>query len=55
MREEVSNQSLIHRIKANKEDRIAWELNKLKTPFFTVYKTFTKITSIFSKTLIFLF
>ena len=30
----VSNQSLIHRIKANKEDRIAWELNKLKTPFF---------------------
>ena len=46
----VSNQSLIHRIKANKEDRIAWELNKLKTPFFLPFiKPLRKLLQYFQK------
>ena len=46
----VSNQSLTHRIKANKEDRIAWELNKLKTPFFLPFiKPLRKLLQYFQK------
>ncbi len=46
----VSNQSLTHRIKANKEDRIAWELNKLKMPFFLPFlKPLRKLPQYFQK------
>jgi glycosyltransferase len=33
----LSNSSLSHRIKANKEDRLAWKLNGLQPNFFTLY------------------
>lgn len=33
----VSNQSLHHRLKANREDREAWRLNGLKPYFFTLW------------------
>ena len=46
----VSNQSLTHRIKANKEDQIAWELNKLKMPFFLPFiKPLRKLLQYFQK------
>jgi len=32
-----SNSSLQHRMKANREDRLAWELNGLKSYFFTTW------------------
>ena len=32
----VSNKSLINRIKANREDKKAWEVNKMKPYFFTL-------------------
>jgi glycosyltransferase involved in cell wall biosynthesis len=33
----VSNASLNNRLRANKEDRLAWKLNGLKPDFFTLY------------------
>ncbi|HTI91488.1 MAG TPA: glycosyltransferase family 2 protein [Puia sp.] len=33
----MSNASLGNRLRANKEDRLAWKLNKLKPYFFTLY------------------
>jgi glycosyltransferase len=33
----VSNSSLSNRLKANKEDRLAWKLNDLKPPFLLVW------------------
>jgi glycosyltransferase len=33
----VSNASLWNRLRANKEDRLAWKLNGLKPYFFTLY------------------
>ena len=33
----VSNASLRNRLRANKEDRMAWKLNGLKPYFFTLY------------------
>lgn len=33
----VSNSSLGNRVKANKEDRLAWKLNDLRPYFFTLY------------------
>ena len=32
----ISNSSVINRLKANKEDRLAWEINGLKPYFFTL-------------------
>jgi glycosyltransferase involved in cell wall biosynthesis len=41
----VSNSSLRNRLRANKEDRLAWKLNGLKPYFFTLYlKPLRKIT-----------
>ena len=41
----VSNASLRNRLRANKEDRLAWKLNGLKPYFFTLYlKPLRKIT-----------
>ncbi len=46
----VSNQSLKHRIKANKEDRKAWKINALKMPFFLpILKPLRKIPQYFQK------
>jgi len=40
----ISNASLKNRFRANREDRLAWELNGLKPYFFTLYlKPFRKI------------
>jgi glycosyltransferase involved in cell wall biosynthesis len=33
----VSNASLLNRLRANKEDRLAWKLNEIKPYFFTLY------------------
>jgi glycosyltransferase involved in cell wall biosynthesis len=33
----ASNASLLHRLRGNKEDRMAWKLNGLKPYFFTLY------------------
>ena len=33
----ISNASLFNRLRANKEDRLAWKLNGLKPYFFTLY------------------
>jgi glycosyltransferase len=33
----MSNSSLKNRIRANKEDRLAWKINGLKPYFFTLY------------------
>ena len=33
----MSNASLFHRLRGNKEDRMAWKLNGLKPYFFTLY------------------
>lgn len=41
----VSNASLRNRIRANREDRLAWKLNGLKPYFFTLYlKPLRKVT-----------
>jgi glycosyltransferase involved in cell wall biosynthesis len=41
----VSNQSILNRIKANINDRKAWEVNQLKPYFFTLYfKPLRKLT-----------
>ena len=46
----ISNQSLKHRIKANKEDRKAWKINGLKMPFFLpILKPLRKIHQYFQK------
>ena len=46
----VSNQSLKHRIKANKEDQKAWKINGLKMPFFLpILKPLRKIPQYFQK------
>jgi hypothetical protein len=33
----MSNASLWNRLRANKEDRLAWKMNGLKPKFFTLY------------------
>jgi glycosyltransferase len=33
----MSNASLNNRLRANREDRLAWKLNGLKPNFFTLY------------------
>jgi glycosyltransferase involved in cell wall biosynthesis len=41
----MSNASLLNRIRANREDRLAWKLNGLRPYFFTLYlKPLRKIT-----------
>ena len=46
----ISNQSLKNRIKANKEDRVAWEINGLKMPFLLpILKPLRKIPQYFQK------
>lgn len=46
----VSNASLCNRIKANKEDRMAWRLNELRPYFFTLYfKPLRKLLQYFTK------
>ena len=45
-----SNVSLKNRVKANKEDRLAWELNNVKPYFYTLYlKPLRKIIQLFKK------
>ena len=45
-----SNASVKNRLKANKEDRLAWEINGLKPHFFTLYmKPLRKIPQFFKK------
>ncbi|MDR3717113.1 MAG: glycosyltransferase family 2 protein [Puia sp.] len=44
----MSNVSLKNRVKANREDRLAWKLNGLKPYFFTLYlKPLRKVTQFF--------
>jgi glycosyltransferase involved in cell wall biosynthesis len=46
----MSNSSIRNRIKANKEDRLAWKLNGLKPYFFTLYaKPIRKIAQYLKK------
>jgi glycosyltransferase involved in cell wall biosynthesis len=46
----ISNSSMRNRIKANKEDRLAWKLNGLKPYFFTLYaKPIRKIAQYLKK------
>lgn len=46
----VSNSSLSNRIKANREDREAWEINGLKPkPFTLILKPLSKISQFFNK------
>ena len=46
-----SNKSFLNRIKANKEDSLAWTKNEIKKPFFVRFKKpFQKIKTIFLKT-----
>lgn len=46
----VSNASLRNRVQANKEDRMAWQLNGLKPYFFTMYfKPLRKLIQYFQK------
>jgi glycosyltransferase len=41
----ISNSSFLNRIRANKEDRMAWKLNHIKPYFFTLWlKPIRKIT-----------
>ncbi|MCK5538034.1 MAG: glycosyltransferase, partial [Bacteroidales bacterium] len=41
----ISNSNLQNRLRANKEDRLAWKLNGLKMPFYTpILKPLRKIT-----------
>ncbi|MFL9481537.1 glycosyltransferase family 2 protein [Chitinophagaceae bacterium LWZ2-11] len=45
-----SNSSLYNRIKANKEDRLAWSINGLKSNWYTLYlKPIRKISQFFNK------
>jgi glycosyltransferase len=46
----VSNASLWNRLRANKEDRLAWKLNGLRPYFFTLYlKPLRKISQFIIK------
>jgi glycosyltransferase len=46
----VSNASLGNRLRANREDRLAWKFNDLKPYFFTLYlKPFRKIAQFLMK------
>lgn len=46
----LSNKSIAHRLKANKEDRIAWKLNGLSHPyFFSIIKPLRKVSQFFIK------
>lgn len=46
----VSNSSVQNRVNANKEDRQAWEINGLKSRFYTLYlKPFRKIVQFLKK------
>jgi glycosyltransferase involved in cell wall biosynthesis len=46
----MSNASLFHRMRANREDRLAWKLNGLKPYFFTLYlKPIRKISQFIIK------
>jgi glycosyltransferase involved in cell wall biosynthesis len=46
----MSNASLFNRVRANKEDRMAWKINGLRPYFFTLYlKPVRKITQFFIK------
>jgi len=43
-----SNASLLNRIKANREDRLAWKLNGLKPGLFTLaFKPLSKLKQFF--------
>ena len=45
-----SNKSILNRLKANKEDRMAWEINGLKPFWFTLYlKPLRKVTQFIFK------
>jgi glycosyltransferase len=45
----ISNKSIKNRLRANKEDRLAWKLNGLKMPFYTPYlKPLRKIRQFFT-------
>ena len=46
----VSNVSLINRLKANREDKKAWEINEIKPKKLTLlFKPLSKITQFFKK------
>jgi len=46
----VSNASILHRLRANQEDRLAWKLNGLRPYFFTLYlKPIRKISQFIIK------
>lgn len=46
----ISNKSIAHRIKANKEDRISWQINNLNPSFlFSFFKPLRKIPQFFNK------
>jgi len=46
----MSNASLFNRLRANKEDRMAWKINGLRPYFFTLYlKPVRKISQFFIK------
>jgi len=46
----MSNASIFNRIKANKEDRLAWKLNGLRPYFFTLYlKPLRKISQFITR------
>lgn len=46
----MSNASLLNRLRANKEDRMAWKINGLRPYFFTLYlKPVRKISQFFIK------
>ena len=46
----VSNASILHRLRANREDRLAWKLNGLRPYFFTLYlKPIRKISQFIIK------
>jgi len=46
----MSNASVIHRLRANKEDRLAWKLNGIQPYFFTLYmKPLRKITQFITR------
>ena len=46
----VSNASLANRIKANREDKLAWKINGLKPkPYTLLFKPLLKIGQFFKK------
>ena len=45
-----SNESILNRIRGNKEDRLAWKINDLKPNFFTfIRKPLSKLSQFFRK------